>query len=445
MIKYYIIKSDYLLAPFTCKGGKMNKRFGKILSAVGIFMACIALTGCFLFAFDRGDIKDLPNSNQVSVDVSFGQTQTADRVLYTDYAEVANKVMRSVVAIRMDYSVGGVAGTAYGSGVIVEIDNEKYIITCHHVISSGGNVTVYIPDENARNIGDSDYNLNYALTGRIEADRIGNALNGITLVGGDKDADIAVLKLNLGLKQLNIVSAPVPIESYSVKYAEKIFTIGNPSGLLPMTFMDGYISYIDREVSISGVGEMTLLQHNSSITHGSSGGAMFNMYGELIGITNGGSDEYYNQNYAIPYYGTNGFLNIAKQLIGAYNSVNRNFGYVTGRWALGITITTAETVVHGSNVVIAAVDALGNCYEKLYANDRILSVTFNKDGKTQTIETGTATKFASAMSELKKAISLDVDNPQSFFIKIYRPNLGEKTVEIKIEKQLIFCDTGIYN
>ncbi len=445
MIKYYIIKSDYLLAPFTCKGGKMNKRFGKILSAVGIFMACIALTGCFLFAFDRGDAKDLPNSNQVSVDVSFGQTQTADRVLYTDYAEVANKVMRSVVAIRMDYSVGGVAGTAYGSGVIVDIDNEKYIITCHHVISSGGNVTVYIPDENARNIGDSDYNLNYALTGRIEADRIGNALNGITLVGGDKDADIAVLKLNLGLKQLNIVSALVPIESYSVKYAEKIFTIGNPSGLLPMTFMDGYISYIDREVSISGVGEMTLLQHNSSITHGSSGGAMFNMYGELIGITNGGSDEYYNQNYAIPYYGTNGFLNIAKQLIGAYNSVNRNFGYVTGRWALGITITTAETVVHGSNVVIAAVDALGNCYEKLYVNDRILSVTFNKDGKTQTIETGTATKFASAMSELKKAISLDVDNPQSFFIKIYRPNLGEKTVEIKIEKQLIFCDTGIYN
>lgn len=425
----------------------MKKLFIKTFAIITALTLCIVMAGCNLldiFNFDLGDKGDLPNSGQTSSAVQFEQ-QTEGRTLYADYSDVAPKLMRSVVVIAVEYTVDGSTGKSFGSGVILEIDDNYYVVTCHHVISSGGNITVYIPDENCRNYGDSDYNQSYALTGKIESDRVSNQNNGITLVGGDKNSDIALLKLNIGGRALDIVTAPVPANGYQVKYAEKVFAIGNPSGELPMTFMGGNISYLDREVSINNIGDMRLLQHNVSINHGSSGGGLFNMYGELIGITNAGNDEFYNLNYAIPFYGDNGYVNIVGQLLSTYNALNKNFGYVTGRWNLGITIQNMQTAVHGSYVNIISVVAGGNSTNKLLVNDRILSVKFNYNGKGYSYSAKNNSELAYALSQASKYLVSGKTEPDVVTIVVYRSNVGQQDIQIPLTEQLIFCDTGIYN
>ncbi len=414
----------------------MKKLTSKLFTIIVTVILCVSLTGCAFFMFGRGDKDALADSSTVGSGVVFEQ-QTDQRTLYTDYAEVAPKVMRSVVVIEM------VDASAYGSGVIVEIDGENYVITCHHVISSGGTINVYIPDENARNFGDDDYDEKYALAGVIEANRFLNQFNDIILIGGDKDADIAVLKINKN--GLNLQSSPIPADGYSIRYAEKIFTIGNPSGQLPMTFMSGNISYLRRQIYLSSVGEMEVVQHDASINHGSSGGGLFNMYGELIGITNAGNDAYYNLNYAIPFDGDNGYVNIAKQLIGSYNNLTNNFGYITGRWALGITVTSSTTVINNSSVSISVVNAGSNCDGILKVKDRLLKVSYVKDGVEKSFKANTHEDFAYAVSQLKKDFVANAQNPPKFTVSVYRPNVGELDLEVQLKDQFIFCDTGIYN
>lgn len=413
----------------------MKRILTKAISMLALLLVCLSMTGCSLLLFDKGDKSELPNSNRTGY-VSIFDQKNGDRTLYNDYADVAPQVMRSVVTI--------ITETASGSGVIIKIDGEYYILTCHHVISNMGELFVHIPDENARNLYDSDYNDQYILSGVISANR--NNSNEISLVGGDKDSDIAVLKINAKNKNLDLVNAPIPAEGYSVRYAEKIFAIGNPSGELPMTFMGGNVSYLDREVEIESVGQMKLLQHNVSINHGSSGGGLFNMYGELIGITNAGSDEFYNLNYAIPFYGESGFVNIVTQLINSYKSLNNNFGYITGRWVLGVTITMTEIPVQGSYVSVMSVAKGSNCDGKILVNDRILSVSYyDEDGEKVSFSATTNSAFAKAVHELKKHLKSDVNNPPKIIISVYRPSQGQKEIEVELKEQYIFCDTGFYN
>ena len=429
----------------------MKKLALKLASLMLVIMLCMSVAGCYLFVLDKGDIAELPNSNTVTQNVTFTTQDETEREVLSN-VDAAAKVNRSVVAIQIDYTTNNAQGTAFGSGVIVEIEQdtlgegEYYILTCHHVISSCGNITVYVPDPNYRNWGDDDYDENYIFTGVIEDDRKNNVDNEVTLIGGDKDSDVAVLKLNTRNKDVDIVCSNVPIEDYKVTYAENVFAIGNPSGTLPMTYMAGNISYLRRKVSISSVGIMELLQHDVMINHGSSGGGLFNMYGELIGITNAGSDEYPGLNYAIPHDGTDGFINIASQLVGTYGEVENNFGYVSGRWNLGIVVETVQSPVQGSYVKIKSVEKGSNAYNKLVAEDYIVSVKYvDEGGKEVVSDATTQAKFASIVNTLKKLYRQDVENPGKFQIIVYRRGFGELTIEIELKKQFIFCDTGYYN
>lgn len=415
----------------------MKKATSKLFALVVTLILCVSFAGCAFFPFNRGDKSELVDSSSVSSGIIFEQ-QNQGRTLYTDYAEVAPKVMRSVVVIEMPDISG------YGSGVIVEIDDQKYILTCHHVISSGGNFNVYIPDENSRNMGDSDYNEEYVLSGVIQANRALTQFNEVSLVGGDKDADIAVLKINK--TGLDLQTSPIPANGYSISYAEKVFAIGNPGGTLPMTFMGGNISYLRRSTFFSTIGELELIQHNVSINHGSSGGGLYNMYGELIGITNGGNDAYYNLNYAIPFDGDNGYVNIAKQLIGSYNSLNNNFGYITGRWALGISVTTSAAATNGSTIGVSLVNNGGNSDGILKVNDRILKISFVANGVTQSFDATNNSELTYALSQAKKVIQADPQNPATITVRVYRPSEGKQlSLDVQIKDQFIFCDTGIYN
>ena len=122
---------------------------------------------------------------------------------------------------------------------------------------------------------------------------------------------------------------------------------------------------------------MTLIQISVPINPGSSGGGLYNLYGELIGITNAGNREYEQINSAIPYYhleNGNGFVEIAAQLGGT--ATETNYGYVFGRKAkFGFEVTANSS----SQPVVSSVTSGGIAYKAgLKQNDIITGVTVNE-------------------------------------------------------------------
>jgi serine protease Do len=254
----------------------------------------------------------------------------------------------------------GTSSSAYGSGTIIDVtrkdannnnvdgENIFYVLTCHHVVEYEGNeIYVYIPDREGDNYGESDYNQDFVLKGRIGGTTSGE----VSLIGGDLKSDVAVLKIDISGTKINkedIIKSPIAPVTYQVQVGEDVFAIGNPSGKLPGTVSVGTISYINRETIIDPIGEMTLLQMNTDIFHGSSVGALYNMYGEIIGLTNSGSDTYVGICYAVPHVinldnglKDNGFVNIVGQLLGTYTG--DNFGYISGRReTFGFTVTPMD-------------------------------------------------------------------------------------------------------
>ena len=348
---------------------------------------------------------------------------------YSSTVEAANEVKRANVLV----SIANSNTISYGSGVIVDISgglgkNEYYVMTCHHVIDTGGRITICVPDTNGRNYGDFNYDTNYIFTGEIGSGKQVDAQNSVCLVGGDRDGDIAILKLKVG-NRVDANSSPVSIKmatfpnanSVSISYGEEVFAIGNPEGDLPMTFLHGYISYLERTAMFSSVGIMTnLIQHDCAITHGSSGGGLYNMKGHLIGITNGGSSKSAGLNYAIPYYTyynstEYGFMYIAKQLIESNNDLN--YGYVQGRWDLGISIEESKTTVGGSKVMIESVDANSLSYSKIKKGDYITKVEFTYNDKNKEFIVTDQDSFVEAIFEAREKLTVGQESEIKFTVQ----------------------------
>ncbi len=441
------------------------KRFLGILATLMFSISlCIFVGGCAFgsecsFIKDTGDISDLPDSAIVSQNVTIGYNTASDseRVELSMVDAVA-KVERSSVAV---YTGTGGAG----SGVLIEVSENGasspikthvYIITNHHVISSKGVINVVIPDtdysyENedyifAGLIGESNLTPYYV----YDTDRVMDTA--ITLVGSDMESDVAVLKLDLSKRALsgnklsydNLVTAKIPPATYSARRGETVFAIGNPTGSLPGTVSSGIISYLEREVSVENVGSMKLMQIDVPTNPGSSGGGLYNLYGELIGITNSGLEEKHGLNNAIPIsvIGNdgidNGFVNVARSLIATctYSEDDGNFGYITGRKEkLGFTVTKKE---EGGKEYVNVVSITANSIAStsgLKVNDVITKLKINNTEYT----ISTYEQFTSLMGSIKIGDNIVLTVPRVSVV-----NQQNVTIEFTI-RQYIFCDTGIYN
>lgn len=109
----------------------------------------------------------------------------------------------------------------------------------------------------------------------------------IKIIGFDPDKDVLILKIPSGLVE-GIKSA----NSNSVLIGEKVYALGNPENYMK-TFSSGLLSGRRNE-------ESEQLQYTASISHGSSGGALLNSKGELIGITSAMNTVGQNLNFAVP-------------------------------------------------------------------------------------------------------------------------------------------------
>ena len=173
-------------------------------------------------------------------------------------SQVVSKVEDSVVIIdvtvRSTSIFGGISSsTGSGSGVI--ISETGYILTCHHVVENAETIVVTL------NSGS-----------RYEA----------VLVGSDAASDLAVLQI-APREQLTHVQQGC---SADLVAGEWVVAIGNPLGMLGGTVTTGIISATERNIATSDGSNMTLLQTNAAINSGNSGGGLFNLRGELIGIVN---------------------------------------------------------------------------------------------------------------------------------------------------------------
>lgn len=214
--------------------------------------------------------------------------------------QVVSLVQSSVVEITTEKAVTGgyfqqYVSSGAGSGVI--ISDKGYVITNNHVIDSVDTITVRLSNGN-------EYTA--------------------TLIGTDASADIAVIKIE-PTETLTVAKLG---SSDSLLVGEEIIVIGNPLGKLGGSVTNGIISALDREIIIDGE-TRTLLQTNAAVNPGNSGGGMFNLRGELVGVVNAKSS------------GTNiEGLGFAIPIDTAYSVVLQlmEYGYVLGRIDHGLEL-----------------------------------------------------------------------------------------------------------
>lgn len=182
------------------------------------------------------------------VDIDTGTLMTPAEV----YAANVNSTVGITTSVTTNYWGFQSTSAASGSGFIISDDG--YILTNYHVIESSNSITVSTYDGGSY---------------------------GAVLIGYDSSNDIAVLKIEAD----NLV--PVVLgDSDNLNVGDSVVAIGNPLGELTFSLTYGTISAKDREVTLSSSVTMDLLQTDCAINSGNSGGALFNLYGEVIGVTN---------------------------------------------------------------------------------------------------------------------------------------------------------------
>ena len=250
-------------------GQKKHKKSGAG-KAIALVLVCALVSGCmgvggaFLgSSLVRQGQPETVLSDGVSTvmkgvrETSVLQIQQIDSSKTLSAAEVYAANVNSTVgivtsAVTTNFWGQRTTSAAAGSGFLFTDDG--YILTNYHVVQGADSVTVSTYDG-------TKYDAK--------------------IIGFDESNDVAVLKIDAeGL-------TPVVIgNSDQLNVGDSVVAIGNPLGELTFSLTSGTVSALDREVTMSSGISMELIQTDCAINSGNSGGALFNMHGEVVGITN---------------------------------------------------------------------------------------------------------------------------------------------------------------
>lgn len=341
--------------------GKRPGRFTK--RAIALLLACVVVGGAagaggaaayqqfakpdtVVYQGERPtvDVDTVANSNG-------GQPMTPEQ-LYA--ANLASCVGITVSTTSVNIFGQTTTSAASGSGFVLTQDG--YIVTNYHVIEDA--------------VDDSSVS--------IEVSFADGAQYTATLVGGEQDNDVAVLKIDAtGLQPVTLG------DSEQLVVGETVYTIGNPLGELTYSLSNGLVSALDRLITTSSTNQTTgqtetttlnVLQTNCDINPGNSGGPLFDSYGNVVGIvtakytqtSSGVSAE--GLGFALP-------INDVKEII---NDLIEH-GYVTGKPYLGIQVSSVPDYAQHYGVSAGAyVESVadGSCAQKagLQPNDIITAI-----------------------------------------------------------------------
>lgn len=254
-----------------------------------------------------------------------------------------------------------------GSAVLYAINEDKndaYLLTNYHVAYISGT-------------------FSGSIASRITCSLYGNAQTSFncTYMGGSASSDIVLLRANLtDIRAVNDQIKPVTLASgYSV--GETVYAIGNAEGE-GISATKGIVSVDSENIYMEVDGTRRThraMRIDAAIYHGNSGGGLFNINGELVGITNGGDQDDQNINYAIPlplvkgtadnilhYYSDND----SSTMLGAYkatlgiNVTSENSRYIydeqTGKGHIkeDLTVSSVNSLSIASSMGLRAQDVL---------------------------------------------------------------------------------------
>ena len=266
------------------------------------------------------------------------------------------------IATQVTTNVWGQTATASCAGSGFVLTQDGYIVTNNHVVSDADEGTIVV-----RLYSGEEYTAD--------------------VVGTDSMNDVALLKIETeGLQTVTIG------DSNEIEVGEIVEAIGNPLGELTFTMTAGYISALDREINADGT-PINMLQTDAAINSGNSGGPLFDMNGNVIGITTAkvsGETEsgvtIEGIGFAIP---INDVLRVVYDL--------QQYGRVRGRAYLGVTLQDLDSTVAATYNLPAGPQIVtvteGSCAETagLQPSDIILEF----EGR----EIGSYTDLVSALSK----------------------------------------------
>ena len=289
------------------------------------------------------DVDTVANSND-------GQPMTPEQLYAANLASCVGITVNTTV------NIFGQTTTSAASGSGFVLTQDGYIVTNYHVIEDA--------------VDDSSVSIEVSFADGTQYTA--------TLVGGEQDNDVAVLKIDAtGLQPVTLG------DSDQLVVGESVYTIGNPLGELTYSLSNGLVSALDRLITTSSTNQTTgqketttlnVLQTNCDINPGNSGGPLFDSYGNVVGIvtakytqtSSGVSAE--GLGFALP-------INDVKEII---NDLIEH-GYVTGKPYLGIQVqdVSSEAQRYGVSAGAAVLYvADGSCAQEagLQVNDIIVAI-----------------------------------------------------------------------
>lgn len=305
------------------------KLFALIIAAV-ILLTGSCLTGYFT---GKNSVSTGDSANVPKVDLAARPSDT-DEMTEAQVYEAVNKAVVGIVI----YNSKGKGSQA--SGIVYSEDG--YIVTNDHIYSE-----VSAPKFKVYTYDGKEYEAEY--------------------VAGDVISDLAVLKV----KDAKLEPAEFG-DSSKLFHGEHVVAVGRPSDATDASSITrGIVSAVSRRVQTTSNYSSRLIQTDSAINPGSSGGALVNMYGQVIGVTSSklASVEYDAVGYAIP---TTTMKRIVDELISK--------GKVVSRAKLGITYTAIDSVTAeisdyaNVGLYVASVSEDSDLYGKVNEGDVITHI-----------------------------------------------------------------------
>ena len=292
--------------------------FSKLLS-IALLLSIGFASGSIYSTFTQ--VKIANNNNTITTNspasltsISNSQNTTNNNSsLYsqTSLAAVVEKTANSVVEITQyattqSFYSNSSSLTPQGNGSGVIISKDGYILTNNHVINGAEKITIRL-----RNGEEHEAKL----------------------VGKDAKTDIAIIKVEAD----NLSPANVA-DSSKTLVGDFVMAIGNPLGKLGGTVTYGFVSALEREINLDS-STKNLMQFDAAVNPGNSGGGLFNVYGELIGVVSAKSTGYDVEGlgFAIP-------INDVKQVIDDI----LEHGYATNRPYLGVSLDNSAYTTGGN-------------------------------------------------------------------------------------------------
>lgn len=309
------------------------------------------------------------------------------------YKAVSPSIVEMLIFSDINYSTP----VSSGSGIIMSEDG--YIATNAHVITSGKYITVSLNDNK---------------TYRAET------------IGYDSKTDIAVIKID---PDGAVLTPALFGNSDEVVQGEQVMAIGNPGGLSG-SISGGYVSGMNRMIRGDQTGiEMNCIQTDAAISPGNSGGALVNMYGQVIGITSSKyvSSSYEGLGFAIT-------INDAKPII---EELIAN-GHISGRFKVGITFYTITDEYSKASGL-----PRGLLIETVDPSCDIANSGIQKDDIIIEVEGKKVVDYSSFMSAIKSGGKGAGDTVRAKIVRITDDETKEQTV-IDIKFKLIEDTSGDY-